>query len=326
MLTPSDFVDLSAKVTPFITFTPYPPPAADSDGPSNDIISRQLPLTYATGLAGTQMGGIPLPFPPATQGFLYLWIPPLLVGLLLRCPPSAIRFRRTASPEPSSFAAGTDLMHPTGLPWEIPLPAICVPRGLPDGVGAKWRARLKADGLLSDAGVGVFRTFFGPRRETQFDPSRHTILYARAQPFVVRFESVSTLWIVGPGAGKVEHTQILGHCFADSRRDKWKRNRVWPYSGGALMQFELLSPQSTRLVLRVLQITDPVTLRFKDYDGHVPAPIEGELLRVPVSASGLLAAEQQGTLVDRSRNLALWSYDPCHDPKGTRSPLRHLCR
>ncbi|KAJ6583980.1 hypothetical protein DFH09DRAFT_829489, partial [Mycena vulgaris] len=67
-------------------------------------------------------------FPSATYGFLYFWAPP--TGSPLPWHASSIRFRRTASSVPSDFDAGTDLMHPTGIPWGIPFPAICAARGL----------------------------------------------------------------------------------------------------------------------------------------------------------------------------------------------------
>ncbi|KAJ7701427.1 hypothetical protein B0H17DRAFT_1045387 [Mycena rosella] len=151
----------------------------------------------------------------------------------------------------------------------------------------------------------------------------HTTLYHPEQVFPVRFERETTLWIVDPDLGKsmMHRFQIFAGCFADTRPGLWKNNVKFPYSGGALVRFEFLPTVSRRLALRVLKITDPVTPRMNNYDGHVPAPGEGELVRVRVSPAELRQA-QQGTVVDRSNNLVLWSLAR----KGSTPAMRVLLR
>lgn len=59
-----------------------------------------------------------VPFPDRTQGFLYY-------VCSQKCPTAGkVRIRVTEGTESEHFARGHDLLRPTGLPWEIPFPAI----------------------------------------------------------------------------------------------------------------------------------------------------------------------------------------------------------
>lgn len=101
-LSPSDYIDLSTRHQPDVTFIVWSP----------DPKRAQMPLLG-------RVSGKAFPnerFPPNATGFLYYHIPP-------HSPPLAgeVRFRIIPSPDPASFAAGTDLLMDHGVPWKIPL-------------------------------------------------------------------------------------------------------------------------------------------------------------------------------------------------------------
>jgi hypothetical protein len=94
----SDFFDLSNRIAKSLSFSHVP-------SSSNPTILRYPGKTSR--------------FPPETRGFLYYHTqtdyPPLS---------ASIRFRRTSSNDPSTFHEGEDLLAPSGIPWQISLPAI----------------------------------------------------------------------------------------------------------------------------------------------------------------------------------------------------------
>ncbi|TBU22075.1 hypothetical protein BD311DRAFT_733500 [Dichomitus squalens] len=105
-LTPSDYVDFSARIHPSVIFVTQ---SSDPDDPSNTLLER-------TGADVTPTGFRDRRFPPNTAGFLYYHIPPY-------SPPLAgeLRFRITPSPDPANFSEGSDLLMEHGVRWTRPL-------------------------------------------------------------------------------------------------------------------------------------------------------------------------------------------------------------
>jgi len=86
-------------------------------------------------------------FPPGTQGFLYY-------RRSSDTSPTAgsIRFRITESHDPTTFRSGTDLLSPTGLPWQMPLLVIAQAPARPSNAPSAYellQRLLLADQLIS---------------------------------------------------------------------------------------------------------------------------------------------------------------------------------
>ena len=173
-LTPNDYVDLGAKSRPSVQFITQSNTPDSISGLLVDNCGFQL-NTYVFQDAR---------FPPNTAGFLYYHRPPF-------CPPLAgeIRFRITSSSDPASFAVGSDLFTPLGLPWKIPLLYMTISK-----LYATLRALLIQDGLvapqLMETATAVAKTLKGtdhPRRCDHVGGNRSSIIGSLRQAFIFRF-------------------------------------------------------------------------------------------------------------------------------------------
>lgn len=153
-----------------------------------------------------------VPFPPGTQGFLYYSWP-----LAPNSAPSStvssadgnsqgiikqqkhieklgqIRFRKTESSDPATFAKGTDLMLPSGVPW------IMYPRPDPNTRETFFWKLILRDGMAStDVGI-TYPTFLRPIS----GPEVTTF----GQPFSVRFNKTTIRCLL------LSHKEQTRRCF-----------------------------------------------------------------------------------------------------------------
>ncbi|KAJ7293392.1 hypothetical protein C8J57DRAFT_1268935 [Mycena rebaudengoi] len=107
----------------------------------------------------------------------------------------------------------------------------------------------------------------------------HSLLHRLDQPFPVEFDRAHYIRVVAAGAT----VRCDVRAFHEQR--KGATTALFPYSGRALVRFELSTLQehqgSRVVLLRVVKIIQPPKLRIPKYDGHLPAPVEGELVLRP---------------------------------------------
>ncbi|KAJ7468243.1 hypothetical protein B0H11DRAFT_2045993, partial [Mycena galericulata] len=236
----ADFVDISDLSSVQISFLRF-----------NDTGDR---LHY---MAGPQ--GHIFPFPPRTRGFFYFRsafdLSPLAGGLRFRISPNDIS---------SSFSRGHDLLLPSGSPWELLLPRMVAHKTY-----ATILKYLLSIGLVTYKQVGLCSRIF-----SDHGTIRGPVIYNIKQSFVVDFSVSPTLSFVGP-------SEILTSCVSTLFSEVSRRVRSYPYKGSALVRFERspLPEHAGRrvLVLRVLEIINPVELVVPGYEGRVELPKAGEL-------------------------------------------------
>ncbi|KAJ7174355.1 hypothetical protein C8R46DRAFT_88833 [Mycena filopes] len=195
----------------------------------------------------------PIPFPPRTSGFFYYHRPDRLPLAA-----SGIRFR-LASVSPRSFIHGRDLLLPDGTPWEVPLRAMSASHR-----ASHLKTLLVRDGLITTEQLLQSAVLF-PRG---IDRGDRKVLHRFDQPFSVKFHQSNYIQVLCGG----ERHQTDVRVFHEQRQEK-----LHPYAGSALVRFELVEPRS--VALRVVKMIHPPRLQIPDYDGHLPAPVEGELIR-----------------------------------------------
>ncbi|KAJ7878569.1 hypothetical protein B0H14DRAFT_1636240 [Mycena olivaceomarginata] len=206
--------------------------------------------------------GVASTFPPRTTGYFYFYRPENRPSTA-----AGIRFR-IASVNPAKFSNGRDLLRPDGLPWEIPLPRV--------QSRAALRKLLLQDGLVTQTELKECETL------TPLGRPRN-ILYRFDQPFSLSFGGAQHIQIA-VGTQKLPHRLLVVH---EQRRRGW----VHPYSGRALVRFELSSlPEHAKapIILRVVKMITPPTLQIPDYDGHMPRPVEGELIYRAMGTTAVL--------------------------------------
>ncbi|KAJ7079358.1 hypothetical protein C8R43DRAFT_910147 [Mycena crocata] len=208
------------------------------------------------------------PFPPGTRGFLYFRSAPQHLHPMA----GGVRFRITPAAHPSTFSAGYDLLH-QGLPWQVAL------RNIATATGPKvvLRDQLLHEGLITQE--QLHKCLAATSQKKRIDPK--LTLYHLNQPFPVTFDQSSYVWIVGRSESKC---WAYAYMFADNRKDF--RPLVRPYSGSALAQFELSTlPEhagTETLAMRIVKMLQAPTCVLPDYDGYIPPPVEGELVRRPM--------------------------------------------
>ncbi|KAG6908768.1 hypothetical protein DXG01_003380 [Tephrocybe rancida] len=200
-----------------------------------------------------------LPFPPATQGFLYLHHDPSFPPL-----DAEIRFRVAHSNAPAQFQTGKDFVGRDGKTWKIPVLRLAQ-------LSSRYAALLSC--LKNDAPEVAQAVAAVSRFSVNICHS--PILSYLEQPFVVDVSQVtSTLCIATP-----EHFHAI----------KFKPFAPWHFYGGKthtasgriLFRFERSPfPENARgnfVVLRVLKILGPVN--FSRIHPDAPLPHAGELLK-----------------------------------------------
>ncbi|KIM74149.1 hypothetical protein PILCRDRAFT_826517 [Piloderma croceum F 1598] len=240
----SDFMDLSYAKGPYIRVI-LP----------NDNSFRQP--SFRTMYSFKNKG---ISFPPGSQGFFYYHTPmpdvPALAG--------EVRFRLTNGNDPALFLSGVDLIKLDGTPWCIPLL-----RAATGVTGYQYlRQMLVKDGLVTPALLERCDTISEGRAS-----SHNRFIHSLGQLFGVDFHKFDTRLYTCHN--DVYQHVIIQRLFADCSNKK----AFPPYRGTALCRFERSSQRSRTIVMRVVRITSPVRCVIPNYNGYVPMPVEGELVR-----------------------------------------------
>ncbi|KAF8074029.1 hypothetical protein FPV67DRAFT_782790 [Lyophyllum atratum] len=240
---PQDFIDVSDYRRPCVKFR-----------------SQSGTLRYAS--VPTSRGSLSAPFPPKSHGFLYYHHDPKL-------PPTTgeIRLRLAPHNDPV-FQNGEDLKAVDGSPWAISLLRMTKAYYEP------FRIQLLEEGLLDSNLMrviqeGLSRNYFHPHG---------TYIHYLGHPFpldIAHFNHVVRIFT----PQKLGVMAIAG-MFNDKRKENTEG--MVPYSGRILVRFERSTlPQhagSRFLVLRVLDILEPIKVVCPGYDMHLPIPKKGTLV------------------------------------------------
>ncbi|KAF8074061.1 hypothetical protein FPV67DRAFT_784793 [Lyophyllum atratum] len=244
---PQDFIDISNYKQPRVM-----------------VGSHRGYLRYTTVQVETSRGSKPVPFPPKSHGFLYYHHDPKL-------PPTTgeVRFRLTSHDDPAQFHRGDDLIGAHGGPWAIGVLAMTKAYLEP------FRIRLLKDNLFDS---DLMRLIQDNASRYRFYP-KGTYLHSLEQPFsldLARRRSHPMHIFTPHATGAI----LINSTFADLRKEHTK-SRL-PYSGRILVRFErstLPEHAGTRsLVLRVLDIQDPIKVVIPGYDMYLPIPTKGCLV------------------------------------------------
>ncbi|KAM5537477.1 hypothetical protein V8D89_008804 [Ganoderma adspersum] len=171
-LTPDDYVDLSCRYSVHVTLS-----------------AHDYNPAYNASASISPTGWPDRTFPPDIRGFLYYrapWGPPLA---------GELRFRVTPTPDPASFATGSDLVAPNGVPWNIPLyniPFMTCHHGL--------QAQLLRDGLVPQRAFDVLASAAGIRCHRAMNTH---IVTAFGQDFRLQFSESKSCSLLFAGADSV---------------------------------------------------------------------------------------------------------------------------
>ncbi|KAJ7734083.1 hypothetical protein B0H16DRAFT_1578225 [Mycena metata] len=194
-----------------------------------------------------------IPFPTRALGYFYyrsstIWTP--LAG--------SLRLRID-----SDNTHGADLLLPSGLPWQVWLPQIALHKRY-HGVLKK----LRKEGLVSQEEVSMCRRVFRDCGKL----SAEKLIFSFGQPFALSMQQTELrLRIVGRSShGPCTALFVKQRLFGDPAPR-------YPFTGQILACLEL-SPDKTRVFIRVTKIVEPIVCCEAGYKGRVVAPEEGELL------------------------------------------------
>jgi len=223
-----------------------------------------------------RVGSRHLPFPPDSSGWLYFYRGadrPTITG--------EVRFRLALSGNPKDFASGSDLLHPDGLPWKIPLLHIATVPKFKMLQNILLRDKFVDLGLLARCDAIVKQMGCPHRNHAQLLSSLDDVFvldfsHAARNLYVWRHdEELFTLW-------------ALALPVVDSRTGE----KLRPYTGRVLCRFERSSlpihADNPTLVVRIMKITEPIQCTVPGYDGYVEKPVEGALIRHGGSPAGIV--------------------------------------
>ncbi|OJT04383.1 hypothetical protein TRAPUB_4898 [Trametes pubescens] len=230
------------------------------------------------------------------SGFLYYWSPPSHITPLA----GEVRFRQTASSDPSSFAQGKGYHLRLGMPWSIPLFKISFVEG-----SRPWRDVLLRDGLVS---VETMKSAQHKRRQWT---KLHRVVHSLYQPFVISLSQHKhifnflgwqglhqcTFWNLCNAKGAFyrhwaqpfiasERPGIIVSCFEPSQLPKHAGTRT--------------------IIMRILEVA-PIDYRTRSGRSRcIPLPTEGELLPTFVYWPVEGTPEYDGTKTDMDRPKEDW--------------------
>ncbi|KAJ7475518.1 hypothetical protein B0H11DRAFT_2281790 [Mycena galericulata] len=205
------------------------------------------------------------PFPAHASGFLYYHAPPSLDPTA-----AAIRLRLAASPNVNPRAPPCmDLLARSGLPWCISILHLAS-----QNTYAPFVAQLLADELVSPALVARCRSLASPLGKTR--PMHTATVHCTGQPFPMRFDAWGmTIVIVDSARGEARHVNLRRLFIHQTAKDPSMR---LPFSGAALVRFELAHYTTSDLVLRIVKVVEPLHLRRPDMSMVAIPVVEGETL------------------------------------------------
>jgi len=207
-----------------------------------------------------------LPFPPDSFGWLYFYRRadrPTITG--------EVRFRLTLSGNPKDFASGSDLLLPDGLPWKIPLLHIATLPQFKMLRNVLLRDKLVDFDVLARCDTVVRKMGFPPRNQCALLSSLDDI-------FVHHLSNATRHLYVWRHDKELLKLRRFALPVVDSRTGE----KLRPYTGRVLCRFERSSlpihADSPTLLVRIVDIVEPIQCRVPDYDGYVEKPVKGALI------------------------------------------------
>jgi hypothetical protein len=225
----------------------------------------------------------PIPFPDDTHGFSYYRPGPEHAPIA-----GEVRFRVTSSADPSSFGAGRDLLLPSAPePWKVHLFNVLK---IPSSKSHFRSVLLNQHQLVS--GELVASTQEHKMRRLA---AATLVVHSLGQPILMDLSRIGFKIRVASGNRIYDLIQL--NVPIDSRKDMG----MTPYIGTPLSMLCRIRRSLTKtcpsqiwacledaglngmqgFAIRVLEIIEPVVPKREGYDGWIPAPIAGELLRGP---------------------------------------------
>jgi hypothetical protein len=223
-----------------------------------------------------------LAFPEGTQGFLYFIPGPAHAPVA-----GEVRFRTTTEPDPAGFADGRDLLLPhMPVPWSISLINLLSSKSKYDHLcnvifEQDGSARVELANAIREHKDGLTR---GDTR----------VVNSLGQPFIQDLHTKTMNLRIASGSRIFD--AIAFTLPSDSRREN--EELQWPYRGTLGGQSHNVAPLTIKCIgrikccleaitrrgiqgiaVRVLEIVEPVELEQEDYDGWLPPPVAGELLK-----------------------------------------------
>ncbi|KAF8074030.1 hypothetical protein FPV67DRAFT_782767 [Lyophyllum atratum] len=230
-----------------------------------------------------------IPFPPKSHGFLYYHHDPKLPLTT-----GEIRFRLTPRDDPAQFQNGQDLKDIHGKPWAISLLTMTKSSYEP------LRMLVLEDELVDPNLMRVIQESLSLNKF-----HRHvTPLHYLEHPFSLNV--ARTNHFIRIFTPRKLGVMAISSIFNDRRKENTKG--AVPYSGRILVRFERSTlPQhaGTRsVVLRVLDIIEPIRVAHPGYDMYLPIPKKGCL--VETHSSGLHPGAPRPWSINLDRPVRAW--------------------
>jgi hypothetical protein len=150
-----------------------------------------------------------VPFPTGCRGFFFFYYHPRPASLIR----DQIRFRITSSRDPAFFAAGRDLLLPSGMPWKQNIPALFRDERSP------LQEVLVSDGLVSQQDIDLWRTQYRPAF------SAHSDVVSLRDPFLIDLSKKCRMLSIPHGMKANRYELGLPFCM------RLGGKYVYPYRG-----------------------------------------------------------------------------------------------
>jgi hypothetical protein len=230
----------------------------------------------------TSRSGSRLAFPDGTQGFLYFIPGPAHAPVA-----GEVRFRTTTGPDPTGFADGRDLLLPDmPVPWSISLVNL---------LHSEKKYGHLCNVIFEQDGSAALELAHAIREHKDGVTRGDTrVTHSLGQPFIHDLHTRNMSLRIASGSRIFDRMYLT--LPSDGRRKDEKLR--WPYRGTLGGQSPNAPPLTitcigrikccleaiTRngvqgIAVRVLEIVEPVELEQEDYDGWLPPPVAGELLK-----------------------------------------------
>ncbi|KAF7977238.1 hypothetical protein HWV62_4343 [Athelia sp. TMB] len=216
------------------------------------------------------------PFPQSTRGFFYFHAPSDQPEITWQ-----VRFRVTETSSPASFKSGSDLLYPNLTPWCIRLSTIDSQNPL--------RELLLRDGLIAEA-VTAIATNVDTKNGMRALPMIHSL----GQTFNVDFQRTTLDAIFCANSHHFKYRMHTPFATPKSTSETLRRN---PYAGSALCCFEAHKSTSSNgmtydnMAIRILKLTEPVTVVEPELAHKVPWSEEGQLAMIYKKAGYMKLAD-----------------------------------
>jgi len=261
------------------------------------LTQAKVMLNYRSGYRSRRN----LPFPPDSSGWLCFYRRadrPTITG--------EVRFRLALSGNTKDFASGSDLLLPGGLPWKIPLLHIATIPQFKMLRNVLLRDKLVDLDLLARCDAMVSKMGCPPR-------NLGALLSSLDDVFVLDFSYATRnchVWRHNEDLLKVWRVALPVVDFRTGEK-------LLPYTGRALCRFERSSlpihADNPTLLLRIVDIIEPIQCIVRDYDGYVEKSVKGALIRHGGEPAGIVISQLKSKSLSKELQLLYDSVE--HDAK-----------